>query len=413
MLNTYFKFTLLLVLVTFTLFAQNPVLNEHAVKFENSTTISLVGENGLVMRSSDNGVTWVEQSTNISNALFGAAFNNGVSLAAGENGVILRSTDNGITWDIILPGATVNLNDIEIKSNNAVVCGDSGKIYYSVNAGLTWDEAITNTNQNLKSVYFLNTLTGYVTGDNGTLLKTNDGGGTWRNENLNFTSKNFNSVYAVNENFIAIVGDEGTAFLSNDGGISWFGPNMLMTEDNFNDIVFFNENEGIIAGDNGLILKTVDGGITWQNASINISGATNDLNAVSFYDINKGVAVGGNGLEIYTTDGGETWSDISPSFNAVFGSKAQNLILKQNYPNPFNPSTNISYELPYDANVTLKVYDAAGREVANLVSSYQTTGNHTVRFDASGLSSGVYFYKLFVQKGTSSITKVNKMILTK
>ena len=413
MLTTYFKFTLLLVLVTFTLFAQNPVLNEHAVKFENSTTISLVGENGLIMRSTDNGVSWTEQSTNISSVLFGASISNGVSLASGENGIIMRSVDNGTTWEPILPGTIENLNDIEIQNTNAVVCGNNGVIYYSVDAGETWTEAVSNTTQDLYDVTFINSTVGFVTGDYGTLLKTEDGGQHWTTLNLGFTFNKFNSVEAIDADNLIVVGDQGSIFLSNDGGISWFGPSMLMYDVDFNDVVFFNSTNGIIVGDNSLILQTTDGGYSWNEASKGFSGDNYDLNSVSFYDANNGITVGGDGIEAYTTNGGATWDDISPSFNVVFGSKSQNLILKQNYPNPFNPSTNISYELPYDANVTLKVYDAAGREVANLVSSYQTTGNHTVRFDASGLSSGVYFYKLFVQQGASSITKVNKMILTK
>lgn len=71
--------------------------------------------------------------------------------------------------------------------------------------------------------------------------------------------------------------------------------------------------------------------------------------------------------------------------------------LDQNYPNPFNPSTTISYALPNDGIVTLKIYDALGREVAILVNELKTTGRYTVTFDASGLASGVYLCKLVSQ----------------
>jgi hypothetical protein len=84
--------------------------------------------------------------------------------------------------------------------------------------------------------------------------------------------------------------------------------------------------------------------------------------------------------------------------------------LMQNYPNPFNPATVISYSLPYDGNVTLKVYNVLGSEVSTIVNGYQQAGIHTVNFDASALSGGVYFYKL--QAG-NSFNSVKKMVFTK
>jgi len=68
--------------------------------------------------------------------------------------------------------------------------------------------------------------------------------------------------------------------------------------------------------------------------------------------------------------------------------------LYQNYPNPFNPSTLISYQLPANVFVTLKVFDTLGREIKTLVSEQQNAGNHSVQFNASNLSSGMYFYRI-------------------
>ena len=68
--------------------------------------------------------------------------------------------------------------------------------------------------------------------------------------------------------------------------------------------------------------------------------------------------------------------------------------LNQNCPNPFNPTTQITYELPQQSDVTLQVFDLTGRQVAILVNEQVNAGTHTANFDASNLSSGVYVYRL-------------------
>ena len=82
-------------------------------------------------------------------------------------------------------------------------------------------------------------------------------------------------------------------------------------------------------------------------------------------------------------------------------------VLHQNYPNPFNPSTTISYQLPTQSHVTLKVYDLLGREVTTLMSEVKQPGMYTVQFDGSGLASGVYFYRM----EAGSFTSVKKLLL--
>jgi len=83
--------------------------------------------------------------------------------------------------------------------------------------------------------------------------------------------------------------------------------------------------------------------------------------------------------------------------------------LVQNYPNPFNPSTMIKYQIPKSGNVTLKIYDILGAEVATLVNEEKSVGRYEVNFDASSLASGVYLYRIQV----NDFVDVKKMVLMK
>ena len=83
--------------------------------------------------------------------------------------------------------------------------------------------------------------------------------------------------------------------------------------------------------------------------------------------------------------------------------------LFQNYPNPFNPSTAINYSIPVDSRVKLLIYSITGELVKSLVDEYQTAGFYTAVFDASGLASGIYFYKI----AANNFTQIKKMAVLK
>jgi hypothetical protein len=85
------------------------------------------------------------------------------------------------------------------------------------------------------------------------------------------------------------------------------------------------------------------------------------------------------------------------------------LRLQQNYPNPFNPSTTINFSIPKAGYVTLKVYNVLGQEVAILLDGYKNPQTYNIKFDGTGLASGIYLYRLY--EGNNLLTK--KMILLK
>ncbi|MDR3627319.1 MAG: T9SS type A sorting domain-containing protein [Ignavibacteriaceae bacterium] len=108
-------------------------------------------------------------------------------------------------------------------------------------------------------------------------------------------------------------------------------------------------------------------------------------------------------FKVFITPGSVT--GVQPSNSSVPGT----FTLFQNYPNPFNPTTRIAYELPKQVNVSLKIYDIMGREVATLVNGEKAKGRYEVEFNGSTLASGVYFYKL--QAGNFS--QARKFVLLK
>jgi hypothetical protein len=83
--------------------------------------------------------------------------------------------------------------------------------------------------------------------------------------------------------------------------------------------------------------------------------------------------------------------------------------LSQNFPNPWNPTTNIQYQLPVNSMVTIKVFDALGKEMATLVNEFKPSGSYEITFNSKGLSSGVYYY----QMKAGNFIETRKLILLK
>jgi hypothetical protein len=135
------------------------------------------------------------------------------------------------------------------------------------------------------------------------------------------------------------------------------------------------------------------------------NGNSNSPKEYSFTDIPNGGTTFLYRLKQIDNDGKYAFSSVINIEIKVLNE----YILNQNYPNPFNPSTVITYSIPISSKVTLTVYDVLGKLITTLVNENQEAGNYSVNFNAAGLSSGMYFYKM----QSDNFVKINKMLLLK
>ncbi len=150
--------------------------------------------------------------------------------------------------------------------------------------------------------------------------------------------------------------------------------------------------------------KSID---TWSKAGfIDGAGTTNAPKEYSFSDNNLSSGNYSYRLKQIDRDGKFSYSK---SVEVTITEVPKEFALSQNYPNPFNPSTMINYQLPTSSNVTLTVYDAIGKVMTTLVNEVKEAGNYSVQFDASYLSSGVYFYTITA----GNFTATKKLTLMK
>ena len=150
------------------------------------------------------------------------------------------------------------------------------------------------------------------------------------------------------------------------------------------------------------VLRSTAKDSKWEKiAFVNGAGTSNSPKSYSYVD--KTALAGKYSYKLKQVDNNGSYK-FSTETLVDLGSPDK-FIVQQNYPNPFNPNTVISYYVPADAKVSLRVFDALGTEVTTLVDEFQTAGSHTVNFTSSGvhLSSGVYFYKL--QSGSFAVVK--------
>jgi photosystem II stability/assembly factor-like uncharacterized protein len=319
----------------------------------------------------------------------------------------------------------------------AVAVGDNRTVLFSSDTGETWQSRPIGGVGNFLSVAHPDAERIYVGNDRGGLRFTTDGGASWRDTSLgSLPLTDITLIRGSGEvSYSGQVVSPYTAYRSTDNGGRWDyeifplslagtalrgdvspagvyfavgydaaelpfarimrrrpqdsawtnynfappGPSVVLR-----DVCAASASTLYVCGSGGTILRSLDGGAAWFSMT---SGTTRRLNAIDFASDKAGMAAGDSGT-VLTTVNGTTFADVSPP------PLPQRVTLLPNVPNPFNPSTMVAFDLPEGMDITLAVFDLLGRRVALLASGYHGAGRHAVRFDATGLASGVYIARL-------------------
>jgi photosystem II stability/assembly factor-like uncharacterized protein len=378
-----------------------------------------------IIKTTNAGSNWFEQITPVSDTaglifmdVYFTDVNTGLAtLSHNTNfsyGRILRTTNGGTNWYTVhIPEYCTNI--YFVNSLTGYVSGHH-YIFKTTDGGINWINQNPNFTQVLGGIYFTDVNTGYVVGNNGNIRKTTDGGNNWFSLYSNVT-KHLWGLWFINTNTGFIVGgywnpDNNIILKTTDSGNNWEQVAYTYSNKWLYTVRFLNTSTGFILGYGSQVLKTTNSGINWFNQSL--PGNNYFARSCFFTSATTGFIAGHPDLflpndtvnYIYkTTNGGGDPVGIIPVVNDI--PSEYNLL--QNFPNPFNPSTKISFELPNTCDVKLTVYDVLGREVALLVNKYLKPGSYEINWDAGNYPSGVYFYKL----SAGDYTETRKMILIK
>lgn len=212
---------------------------------------------------------------------------------------------------------------------------------------------------------------------------------------------NFDNANAVNKIDDWLITPQLSNIKTGDTIAFWCGSIDLNFKDSIR--VFISTTNNNIGSFNEIDKFKVDGSAgVWHKKSYDLS-AYNGMNiyfAVNYYH-NNGGALG--------TSSDHVWIDYFKLTGKEGTAEVTSYELAQNFPNPFNPGTEITFSLPEASNVSLKIYDITGKEVAVLINEFRAKGKYNISFDGSNFASGVYFYNLVTPK----FTDTKKMVLKK
>lgn len=333
----------------------------------------------------------------------------GPMYVCGSSLYLCKSTDGGRTWTELSHTASA-IDDLFgmywFGPDNGILVGEFGSngdaIYSTVDGGQTLNlisHAVYGDQLNSVSFARDDQLIGVICGDNTIVLYTTDGGVTWNpgTEDVVSTTADFEEVHMVNATVGWLVGDSGIICKTVDGGQNWT-QQTAFTSVLLLDVYFSTPDYGWVSGEDNTVFYTDDGGVNWNDISPTLAATGDEVIAVYPNMYSGQLWIGARDGQVLTRDDQVTGHETPISLPFV---------LNQNFPNPFNPSTSISFSIDRDGPVTLNVYDVSGRLVATVLDKEMAAGDYTVSFQAEGLASGVYFYRL----KTAMHEQVRKMIL--
>jgi photosystem II stability/assembly factor-like uncharacterized protein len=308
------------------------------LKLTDSQTIVIVGSEGTVMKSTDEGQSWIMDSVTVSE-LRSVDIMNNIGYATGVDGKLFKTTDNGSSWIVLSKGSTDVLNSVFFVDESVgyaaggIYSGMKGTILKTTDGGENWTDLNCGISEYLYSVYFTDSNTGFVVGAKGLIVRTTDGGSSWTTVHSSIPDE-FHSVCFPDNNTGYVVG--GSKILkSANGGSEWL--DISPDGDYFlTSAYFIDPNTGFVSGYDystfsNLIFKTIDGGQTWPAYTF---ASQSGLKSIHFADYNYGFTME-NGRAYKTTDGGESWVQTldagNRELNAVFMSSPDIVYIAADY----------------------------------------------------------------------------------
>jgi photosystem II stability/assembly factor-like uncharacterized protein len=353
---------------------------------------------GGVFVSTDNGANWTAVNTGLKNkdivsfAVRGATLYAGTGLFPGVGAGLYATTNEGTSWDSIHASISGPFASIGTRLFGAGFFG----VFVSTNSGAGWTSVSTIYSGDLAVVDTTLFVCAYTTG----AYRSTNYGGSWDQANVGLPAiPNLNAIFSNGKNLFAGVFNGGL-YLSTDKGGTWNPGNNGLP----NSMEWHCATTGTT-----IFLGTYGTGVY---ASNNDGANWTDVNSTLPNKFVRSIAVIGSYVFIGLYEGTvyrRPLSQMITSVNSLDKDVPLSYGLAQNYPNPFNPSTTIQFSIPKSGVVTLKVYNALGQEVSELISRDMDAGTYTSEWNASGCASGVYYYRL----EAGSFVATRKVVLVK